>query len=235
MVSKRRFFIVFIIVVFLAAAICFVTTQDMTWDGRFAQGEYQLTFVDGTGTPLDGVQLQVEDLDGNIYYHYPITDYLAARIPKTDTSGTITFHHVSDYLEFGGRCTRLFGGFSFGDCKSPAFICRFLLHGNEVYRCSFDELNRSARQSGTELKRRWDWAENMPWPVDQKVTEQLVEDCRRACDHDQNGKFNMIEGAQWHRFEDDMQKLEDAQNGRPLASEDLDFALVVAKVVVPLR
>ena len=64
-----------------------IPEQRMMWDGWNLTSEFQITFVDEKGQPIQGIELRVEDEGGRTYFHYPVTDYLPDRTPTSDRNG----------------------------------------------------------------------------------------------------------------------------------------------------
>ncbi|SFH62988.1 hypothetical protein [Planctomicrobium piriforme] len=153
-----------------------VAMSSMRWDGGFPDVELQLSFLDGNGSPVPGVELQVEDPVGNVVYYFPVTDYGPGQIPTSDASGTMVLRHLHiQGLEFGGSCTLLFG-FEFGStCDSPAYLCRFLLNGKEVHHSTFRDLIWAAPVPKEEVVRNWSWLEHGPSRLPGETDEALVE------------------------------------------------------------
>jgi hypothetical protein len=101
------------------------------------QAEYRIKFITEDGIPVNGVQLEVQDREGNINYGYPINDYYEGNIPMSDTSGVVTFHHVFYFMEWGGT---FFFGCTSGD-PPPEFDLLFRKKGDVIYDIEFLELD----------------------------------------------------------------------------------------------
>jgi hypothetical protein len=146
------------------------SVHKIQWGGGYAQAEIQLSFRDAKGTPIEGVELRVEDRDGRECFYYPVSDYAPGQIPKSDHDGLMVLHHVSQGLEFGGSQVDLFFLIPIDTQPAPVFLCRFLHQGREVYRSSFSELDRrgEASEPGPEVKRRWQWPS---WPEADRLAQ----------------------------------------------------------------
>jgi hypothetical protein len=133
-------------------------------DGGYPQVEFRLTFEGPTGTPVEGVELRVEDEEGHNFFSYPITDYLPSQVPISDRRGLMVFHHVSRGIEFTHHAHNCWGLFWVDVTRGPRFICRFVHRGQEVYRTSFHDLNDTVKRwSEAEIvKRRW---HRSAWPL----------------------------------------------------------------------
>ena len=105
---SRKAVLLSVVGVGLLVALLVVGTPMMVWDGGFGQVEYRVKFVRADGSPTPGVQLRVENEQGTNFFHYPVTDYVDGRVPVSEGDGVLTFHHVSNGPEFGGRCWELF-------------------------------------------------------------------------------------------------------------------------------
>jgi hypothetical protein len=172
----------------------------MIWDGGYAPAEFQITFKDVSGKPVEGIELHVQDLEGHNYFHYPVTDYLPGQIPSSDKNGLIVFHHVSEAIEFSCGCDYVFFVIPIEERRGPAFLCRFLHKGKEVYRSGFSELDswEGTWEQVPKVKRSWQWS---TWPTSQLLMNPN-EDCdawhARAVaffDLNRNGKLDPEEAA----------------------------------------
>lgn len=164
-------FLLFILL--LLAGFSFIHSE-VHWDGSFAQSEYQVALQDTDGKPLSGVQLRVEDEEGNPACGYPVTDYFPPNAPKSGADGVMVFHHVRLGQEFGGRERRLLWLLPMGEHESPRYVCRFFHDGREVLRIPFRDLNRARRGSGAEVTREWDWATCGPVEADGNAEREAV-------------------------------------------------------------
>lgn len=171
------------------------------WDGGYLQAEYQITFQDPNGRPMEGVQLQVEDQRGHIFYHYPVTDFLPDRTPISDADGLMVFRHASDGMEFGGKCWFLFCFLPVEERSGPMYVCRFLYRGGEVYRVRYREMDSWLQGTWDEVekvKRRWkrpDWpASQLLWPQGEPFDAYHAR-ILKFFDLDSDGKLNPEEGA----------------------------------------
>jgi hypothetical protein len=172
------------------------------WDGGYLDAEYQLTFQDPNGQPIEAIELRVEDRLGHSYYHYPVTDFLPDQVPTSDSNGLMMFHHVSEATEFGGRCWLLFCFIPVEEHPAPEYVCRFLYRGQEIYQVQYHELNswrEGNRDEVEKVKRRW---KRPDWPASQILQMQIQSNndmynarVRKFFDLDGDGKLNSEEGA----------------------------------------
>jgi len=148
-------------------ALCVPTT--VRWGGSCAypQREYELTFVDSLGNPIEGVELKVEDIRGKEFFCFPVTDYLPGQTTKSDKFGVMQFHHVRTGVEWDEFGWSLFGLFDIHTTKSPVYICRFLRDGMEVYRVAYGKLPHwdcpgRRWEDVPKVTRRWKWSAMIP-------------------------------------------------------------------------
>ena len=181
----------------------FSCSQCIIWDGGYPQAEFQITFQDATGQPVEGVELRVEDYEGHNYFHYPVTDYLPGQTPTSDQAGLMVFHHVSSGIEFSGRECSLFFVIPIEERRGPRFLCRFLRDGAEVHRIDFRELAWWEGQwwQVPKVTRRW---KPPDWPPAQLLMKE-DESCEawhaRAVaffDVNGNGRLDPEEAAAFH-------------------------------------
>lgn len=213
----------------LAAAVLVVGTPVAVWDGGFGQIEYQIKFAGADGSPIPGVQLRVENEEGTNFLYYPVTDYGEGRVPTSGGDGVLTFHHVSDGLEFGGRCWELFG-VCFGTCKGPPFVCRFLLAGKEIHRSKFNDMNRKATDQ--RVTRSWNYIERLPTCREGESTMDMFSRERDQRDKDRNGKVEMGESAALNAIASLVEKAGSIERGSIAATEELEFRTYQMTVVV---
>jgi hypothetical protein len=171
----------------------------------YSQTEYQLTFQDATGAPVEGVELRVEDGEGTTFFYFPVTDYLPRHVPASDARGLMTFHHVTSGIEWSSHRTLLFfGSLPIRSTKPPRFICRFLYQGQEVYRFPFHELDfgdETQAQRET-VKRNVQWSGWPPPEIDDTREDESLDEwqerMRRFFDFNGNGKLDPEEAAVRH-------------------------------------
>ena len=184
--------------ILLLALIPTVTT--VHWGGSFGQNEYQITFVDRNHQPVRGVELRVEDPVGHTYEVYPVSEYAPGRIPTSDERGLMMFHHIDRGAEFHGMCHESFWGTRWGDCDSPVYVCRFLLRGHEIYRCTLSHLGRD--RTDDTVTREWDWRQELDaWrttPLPGENHQDAYNRLRKSFDKDRNGRLNMEERTAWN-------------------------------------
>ena len=161
----RKSILITVIVIVIVIG-CLGSTQVLIWDGRYFDAEYQITFTDQHGKPVEGIQLQVEDLEDHVYHHYPVTDFLPGAVPTSDKNGLMVFHHLSYFgVEFSGRIRYILFLFTVEEKRGPNFICRFIYKGNEIHRIPFGDMNHwreGAWEEVARVKRQW----KLPaWPA----------------------------------------------------------------------
>jgi hypothetical protein len=106
----------------------------MTWDGAFATAEYRLHVRDKSGAPVADAELTVRDAHEQLAYEFPIDDFNRAISLRTDSNGTLVFHHVSGGLEFGGTCV-----VPFCSPSHPKFFLDLSTHDRLRVRMAFDD------------------------------------------------------------------------------------------------
>jgi hypothetical protein len=151
-----------VIAVGLLLCCLFLPVRCMVWDGGFPQFECRISFRDATGQPVEGVALRVETQAGGNCYFYPVTDYVPDDVPVSDKSGVLVFHHVSDFLEFGGKdCASILGIQISSSGGAPKYVCRFFQRGREVHSVWFNEIYQTIdHKYGPSVKRHFvcsDW------------------------------------------------------------------------------
>lgn len=134
----------------------------MQASGSFYQFEHRIKFLDSKGDPIQGVRLEVYDVDGNKAFNYPVSDFSEDLECDSELSEEIVFHHVRMGVEFAWGYDYLIipsGGV-------PVFDCRFFYRGREIYAIDYASLNseglkRTANRERT-VKRMWTWPQNVP-------------------------------------------------------------------------
>jgi hypothetical protein len=177
--------------------VCFfMPMQRCIGDGDYPPAEFQLTFKDETGSPVEGVVLRVEDDEGHIYYHYPMTDYLPDHTPASDRDGLLVFHHTANLI-FSNRFYQ-WGPFEVETSSNfPDYVCRFVYQDAEVHRARFREMIFKWDCTGT-VKRQWT---HPTWPASELLVrpdEEWDEWEQRATaffDLNHNGKLEREERA----------------------------------------
>jgi hypothetical protein len=179
----------------LLAYASYLTTQ---WGGScgYGQGEYELTFEDASGSPVEGVELKVEDERGDDFFCFPVTDYLPGHAPVSDQYGVMRFHHVSTGVEWDNYGWELFWLVPVQKTRSPVFICRFVLQGKEVYRIPYAELERWDWEGRTgeqvpKVTRQWSWPAMTPAEIAWQPSESedhYVSRTEQFFHIDRNGK-----------------------------------------------
>lgn len=94
--TMKQLFAVVVTPSLCVAVLAFASYQTTRWGGScsYNQLEYELTFKDSGGNAVEGVELRIEDLRGNQFFWFPVSDYLLGQTPKSDKDGVIRFHHV---------------------------------------------------------------------------------------------------------------------------------------------
>jgi hypothetical protein len=169
----------------LAAAVALFPIQGITWDGGFPSMEYRLTFTDGTGRPVPGVELRVLTQAGGLCHLYPIDEFLPDQAPTSDAEGRMVFHHTGESVEFGGReFSNLFGK-RFGETDNPQYVCVFAVAGGEVHRVRYDDLRSlGGRDLLPTVTRAW---QRPDWPMREYVAHHDEWSARRLRLFDGNG------------------------------------------------
>ncbi len=111
--------------VVLGIVLAFASRATTRWGGScgYNQLEYELTFKDPSGNPIEGVELNVEDERGNQFFCFPVTDYLPNRTPKYDEQGVMRFHHVATAVEWDNHGWLLFWTIPVQTTRSPNPDC----------------------------------------------------------------------------------------------------------------
>ncbi len=158
--------------------LAFASYATTWWGGScsYLQIEHELTFLDPSGKPVEGVELRVEDQRGNEFFSFPITDYLPGRPPKSDKDGVIRFHHVSTVVEWDNYGWSLFWLIPVQTTASPVYVCRFLRDEKEVHRVHYGKLpNWDWPDKGWEkvpkVKRKWHWSTMIPEEIKYKAED----------------------------------------------------------------
>jgi len=160
----------------VAAAFAYRSYKTTRWAGScgYLQLEYELTFLDSGGNPIEGVELRVADQRGNEFFCFPVTDYLPGHRPKSDKDGVIRFHHVSTGVEWDNYGCLLFWHIPVQTTSSPDYVCRFLLGGKEVHRVRYRELPDwdwpgKHWEDVPKVKRKWEWSAIIPNEIKYKA------------------------------------------------------------------
>jgi hypothetical protein len=162
----------------LPASLAYWSYKTTRWGGSYGYGqiEHELTFVDTAGNPVEGIELRVEDQQGNEFFCFPVTDYLPGQTPKTDKDGVIRFHHVSTAVEWDNYGWSLFWCFPVQTTKSPVYVCRFLRGNEELYGLRYDELPDwdwpgKGWEEVPKVKRPWNWPTMIPKEIRYKAED----------------------------------------------------------------
>ena len=222
----RVAFLVLLAVGLLATVSCLVCEVG---DGRYGQAEFQLTFLDPSGNPIEGVELRVEDQQGRTYFHYPVDDYVPLQIPTSDRNGLMVFHHVSRGFEFSERTYNLFFVIRIRETPAPAFFCCFLQDGEEVYRIPFRDLDwwEETWEHVTKVKRRWQspaWPEVLVHPGES--AESWHDRIVALFDRNGNGRLDPEEAAAYYSATRHAEESQLAQLPALAKDEETEFAVV---------
>lgn len=114
----------------------------MVWDGAFRSAEYRLHMTDARGAAVPNVELTVRDAAEKVSYGFPVSDFSRSVTLRSDATGTLVFHHVSDGLEFGGKCFA-----PFCHPRSPQFFLDLSRAGHTVACVDFADF-ATAKPSG---------------------------------------------------------------------------------------
>src|SRR5579859_1255662 len=170
----------FLVLGAIAGLLAYASYNTTRWGGSYGYGqlEYELTFKDSTGNPIEGVELKVEDQTGDEFFCFPVTDYLPNRIPASDRHGLMRFHHVSTAVEWDNYGWSLFWVFPVQTTRSPVYICRFLRGGKEVHRVAFGELPDwdwpgKGWEDVPKVTQRWNWSAMIPNEIRFKAEDTL--------------------------------------------------------------
>ena len=111
----------------------------INWDGAFPSGEYEYTFVDSNGIPIEGVILEVRDSANNLSFEYPVDEYINEKSIISNINGALEFKHTGQPIEFGGKCNSI-GFIEWGECNGPEYKIIFKFQNKEFYSIKYKEL-----------------------------------------------------------------------------------------------
>jgi len=226
----------------VAAALAYWSYKTTRWGGSYGylQIEHELTFLDPSGNPIEGVELRVEDQRGNEFFCFPVTDYLPGQKPISDKDGVIRFHHVSTAVEWDNYGWSLFWCFPVQTTRSPVYVCRFLRGGKEVHRVRYDDLPDwdwpgRGREEVPKVKRRWNWSAMIPNEIKYKAedTEVSYYSRLRLFFHDDGDELPTREvrvacrNASWLLF-----NLEGARANKQEGVEEIEFPVIQRTITV---
>jgi hypothetical protein len=227
-------------IVAVLAYASFITTE---WGGccSYLQLEYELTFIDADGNPIEGIELQVEDQSGNEFFCFPVTDYWPNRIPRTDEHGVMRFHHVRAGAEWDNYGWSLFWLFPIPTTRSPVYICRFLHGEKEVHRVPFGELDDwdwpgQTWEQVPKVKRQFNWSAMIP-------NEIYRADEANKIDHSRLMSFFHLDGKDRPTRESIvacrygerlLSKIDRATASKQEAVEDVEFPVIRRTIVIEL-
>jgi hypothetical protein len=235
--AKRIVAFVFILGPCVAALAC---VSSSFWCGScgYNQLEYELTFKDLNGKPIEGVELSIEDERGNEFFCFPVTDYSPAQKPKSDEHGEMRFHHVSTAVEWDNCGWTLFW-VDIPASRSFAYICRFLYRGKEVHRVAFGELPRwdwkGTWEEVPKVRRRFNWSTMLPLEIIPKRPyehEEVYDSTLRHFFHvDDKHREGCIARRNVCRL---LNKVDEAHRHKKEPVEDIDFPVIRRTITIDL-
>ncbi len=137
-----------LILVLLVVPIGCICILGAVGDGAFCQAEYQIKFVTQDGAPVDGVQLEVRNKQGDVSFGYPVNDYHENNIPTSDKNGIIIFHHVFYFMEWGGLIF-----IPCANSSAPEFNCHFIRNGEVLHSVKYSDLDDKCEADGPTIIR----------------------------------------------------------------------------------
>jgi hypothetical protein len=227
----------------VAVALAYCSYKTTRWGCSYGylQIEHELTFLDPSGKPVEGVELKVEDQKGNEFFCFPVTDYLPGRAPKSDKDGVIRFHHVSTAVEWDNYGWSLFWCFPVQTTRSPVYVCRFLRGGKEVHQVRYDRLPNwdwpgREWEEVPKVKRWWNWSAMIPNEIRYKddTLESHYSRLRLFFHDDGDERPNRevavaCRNARWLLF-----KLEGKRGAEQEAVEEIEFPVIRRTITVEL-
>jgi len=225
-----------------AVLACACTTTRWAGSCTYLQLEYELTFTDSLGKPIEGVELKVEDNRGKEFFCFPVTDYSPGQTPKSDKHGVMRFHHVQTGVEWDEYGWSLFGQFHIHTTRSPVYICRFLHGGMEVRRVAYDELPRwdwpgQGWEGVPKVTRRWNWSAMIPDQItyraddtDESYRSRLRVFFHQEDDKDEPSREGVISCRNACRLA--AQKLASVRASKHEPAEDLEFPVIRRTITV---
>jgi hypothetical protein len=243
---KKLLAIVVSVVIYGASAtvLAYASYSTTQWGGSYGylQLEYELTFKDLSGNPIEGVALKVEDQRGKEFFCFPVTDYLPGQTPKSDKQGVMRFHHVSAMVEWDNYGWSLFWLFPIQTTRSPVYVCRFLHGGKEVHRVFYGELPDwdwpgRGWEDVPKVKRQWNWSAIVPEEIIYRAedTDETYRSRLKVFFHqDDNNKPNREGVIACRNACRLLEKLGGARARKQEPAEDLDFPVIRRTITVQL-
>ena len=227
-----------VVAILLLGWLC---SYHLIWDGGYSDAEYQITFKDQNGKPVEGIELRVEDRQGHIYHHYPVTDFLPGVIPSSDKNGLMVFHHHCYFaMEFSGRIRYVFFAIPVEEKRGPEFICRFLFRGNEIQRIPYDDVNgwrQGTWEEVPKVKRLWkfpDWPASELGPKKDESHEAWAARIDAFFDKNKNGELEPEEAAAQNAFQCYLRQRELARIFGEKNEQEVEFPLVKKTISVQI-
>jgi hypothetical protein len=244
MLAMRRIYTTIgISLIFLAVVSlgCLCSTQVLIWDGGYLDAEYQITFKDQTGQPVEGIELRIEDREGHVYHHYPVTDFLPGVIPTSDKNGLMVFHHLCYFpIEFSGRIRYVFFLFPVEEKRGPEYICRFSFKGNEVYRVPYGDVNgwrEGTWEEVAKVKRNWrfpDWPASELGQKNDESYEAWASRINAFFDKNKNGQREPEEAAAQNAFSWYLERKAMARHRGEDKGQEVEFPLVKKTISIEI-
>lgn len=187
------------------------------WDGGYLDAEYRITFKDQNGEPVAGIQLQVEDKEGN---------------------GIMAFHHLSHFgVEFSGRIRYVFFFFPIEERRGPEYVCRFRSGDKEVHRVSYGELDDwrvGTSEEVAKVKRHWripNWPKHL-WPKEDETGEAWGTRISVFFDKNKNGRRDPEEAAAQNAFSWYLERSAPARHRGVDEEMDVEFPIVERTIAI---
>jgi hypothetical protein len=231
-----------VIVGVIAGVLAYASYNTTRWGGScgYGQLEYELTFKDATGSPIEGVELKVEDPRGKEFFCFPVTDYLPGQTPTTDKDGVMRFHHVATGVEWDDYGWLLFWSIPIQTTRSPVYVCRFLSGGKEIHRVPYGKLPEwdwpgRGWEAVPKVKRRWNWSTTIPNEITYRADDtdaSYHSRLRRFFHNDGDEKPNRelsVAGRNAMRLS---YKLEGTRPNTQEPAEDIEFPVIRRTIVV---
>jgi hypothetical protein len=240
----KKLLLTIVILGAIAGALASASYNTTRWGGSYGYNtlEYELTFKDTTGRPIEGIELKVEDRRGEEFFCFPVTDYVPGQTPKSGKDGVLQFHHVMTGVEWDNYGWSLFWCIPIATTRSPVYVCRFLRGGQEVLRIPYGELpywdwpGRGWEQV-PKVKRSWNWSTTIPNEITYRVDDTLDSHparLRQFFHDDGDGKPNREVAVACRNARSMLFKLDGERPNGQDAFEDIEFPVIRRTIVVEL-
>lgn len=240
----KKILLVSVILGGIAGLLAGVSCTTTRWGGSYGylQLEYELTFTDTSGNPIEGVELRVEDPRGNEFFCFPVTDYLPGQTPRSDKDGVMRFHHVPSGVEWDNYGYSLFWCIPVQSTRSPVYVCRFFIDGAEIDRVPYSQLPYwdwpgRGREQVPKVKRTWNWSATIPNEITYKPDDTLDSHyarLRRFFHDEGDEKPNREVSVAFRNVERLVSKLGTVRPNGQEEIEDIEFPVIRRTVVVDL-